>query len=60
MANTETTEEVLGGVYLPEGKTHQGTLELFEEILQLRESIPENSVDCLMKHSLWHMKWKKK
>jgi hypothetical protein len=60
LANTEAAEEVLAGNYQSSEETHQGTLDLFDEIARIREVIPKNSVDTLVKHPLWRKKWKKK
>ena len=60
MANTEAAEEVLQGSYQPTEETHQGTLDLFEEVSRISAVIPKDLVDFLVKHPLWCKKWKKK
>jgi hypothetical protein len=60
MANTRAAQEVLAGTYVPDEDTHYGTLDLFDEITNLRAVIPKDSVNCLVKHPLWRKKWKKK
>jgi hypothetical protein len=60
MANTKAAQEVLDGTYVPEEDMHEGTMDLFDEIVNLRAVIPKDSVNCLVKHPLWRKKWKKK
>lgn len=60
MANTAAAESILEGVCTPESDVHHGTVELFDKIACIQETVPKDSVDILVRHPLWLKKWKKK
>jgi uncharacterized protein with FMN-binding domain len=45
MANTAAAKKVLDGSYQSAEDTHQGTLDLFDEIAQIRETITKDPVN---------------
>ena len=59
MSDTKAAEEVLAGEYHYDANMHQGTAELLQQVAQIREIVPKNSVNTVITGKEWAQTWGK-